>query len=88
MNLRLAGSERLAPEPGLLRARGLTTRPGAPSEPEIECIESFRSLGRGLIILSEGLPLREAAVMLMSGFALAARRAAEAGELPFMVAVV
>lgn len=42
------------------------------------------------MILSDGLPLREAAVMLISEFALAASSAAEAeaGELPFMVAVV
>lgn len=83
MNLRLAGSERLAPEPGLLRARGLVTRPGTDSLPDIECRESLR--GRGLMMRSEGLPRREAAVMLMSG--LAAIMAADAGEL-FMMAVV
>ena len=63
MNLRLAGSDLLAPEPGDFRARGFTTRPGCVSEPDIDCSESLR--GRGLIMRSEGLPLRDAEVMLM-----------------------
>jgi hypothetical protein len=78
MNLRLAGSDRLAPEPGLLRARGLVTR--VEPESDTECRESF--LGRGLMIRSDGLPLKEAAVMLMSGLA---AMAADTGELLFIV---
>lgn len=65
MNLRLAGSERFAPEPGDFRARGFTMRPGTESEPLIDCSESLRGLG--LMIRSDGLPRNEAAVMLMSG---------------------
>lgn len=60
MNLRLEGSERFAPEPGLFRARGFWTRPGTESDPLIDCNESFR--GRGLIILSDGLPRSDAGV--------------------------
>ena len=41
-------------------------RPGTESEPLIDWSESFR--GRGLMILSDGLPRNEAAVMLMSGW--------------------
>jgi hypothetical protein len=63
MNFRFAGSDLLAPEPGDFRARGFTTRPGWVSEPEMDCRESLR--GRGLMILSEGLPRSEAAVMLI-----------------------
>jgi hypothetical protein len=79
MNLRLAGSDRLAPEPGLLRARGLVTR--VEPESDTECRESF--LGRGLMMRSDGLPLNEAAVMLISGLA---AMAADTGELLFIVA--
>lgn len=61
MNLRLEGSDLLAPEPGDLRARGFWTRPGTESEPLMDCKESFR--GRGLIIRSDGEPRKEAAVM-------------------------
>jgi len=63
MNLRLAGSDRLAPEPGDFRARGFTTLPGCVSEPEIDCSESLR--GRGLMMRSDGLPRKDAEVMLM-----------------------
>lgn len=62
MNLRLAGSDLLAPDPGDFRARGFTTRPGWVSEPEMDWSESLR--GRGLIMRSEGLPLSDAGVML------------------------
>ena len=63
MNFRLAGSDLLAPEPGDFRARGFTTRPGWVSEPEIDWSESLR--GRGLMMRSDGLPRRDAAVMLI-----------------------
>ena len=63
MNLRLAGSDLFAPEPGDFRARGFTTRLGCVSEPEMDCSESLR--GRGLMMRSDGLPRRDAEVMLM-----------------------
>jgi hypothetical protein len=53
-------------------------RPGTESEPEIDCSESF--LGRGLMMRSEGLPRKEAAVMLMS-FWVAIMRSARWAEL-------
>lgn len=70
--MRLAGSERFAPEPGDFLARGFTMRPGTESEPLIDWSESLRGLG--LMILSDGLPRNEAAVMLMSGWEVMVRR--------------
>ena len=46
MNFRLEGSDRLAPDPGLFRARGFATRPGKDSGAGRGASESpFSSLG-------------------------------------------
>ena len=47
-------------------------RPGTESEPLIDWRESLRGLG--LMILSDGLPRNEAAVMLMSDWEFMVRR--------------